>query len=149
LVGQLTDPDRLLVDANVERLRLRLFDYEVRNAGNIRLAFDRNTIRLGGADPNDPDRRATFEGVEAGGRPPRLELGGTIDLSSRRIDARTIGEANLGILQGFFPAPSAAGASCASPATSGARSRSRPSPGPHQSPTGASATSRCHTRSRR
>ncbi len=88
IVGELTDLNHLLVDGTIDQLQLGLFDYPLSNAGPVRLAFDRNTLRLGEA-------RLVGEGTE-------LDLGGSVDLQSRRIDMRATGNAGLGILQGFF-----------------------------------------------
>src|SRR5688500_10270984 len=46
VAGQLANVDELLVEASVERLDLRVFDYRVRNATPMRLARDRHTARL-------------------------------------------------------------------------------------------------------
>jgi hypothetical protein len=88
VVGELGNVDQLLVDGRVEQVDLRLFDYRLRNDGPIQVALDRNAVRI--------DRlRLTGEGTA-------LELGGQIGLHDERIALRATGDANLGILQGFF-----------------------------------------------
>ena len=44
--GELADMNHLLVDASVEQLDLKLFDYPLRNSGPIELALDRNVVRI-------------------------------------------------------------------------------------------------------
>ena len=46
VVGELTDVDHLLVDATVDRVDLRLFDYAIRNAAPVRLSLDRREIKV-------------------------------------------------------------------------------------------------------
>jgi hypothetical protein len=89
VVGDLADFDRLKVDATVDTLELRLLDYAIHNATPIKLALDRQVIRV-------DDLR--LEGVDT-----RLRVGGTVGLRDERIALQVAGDANLGILQGFFP----------------------------------------------
>jgi hypothetical protein len=88
VTGQLTDVDHLLVDATVDALDLKLFDYPVRNDGPIQLALDRHAVRVGRL-------RLAGEGTE-------LDVGGEIGLHDRQIALSATGDANLGLLQGFF-----------------------------------------------
>ncbi len=88
VVGQLADVDQLLVDTTVDSLDLRLFDYAVRNARPIRLALDRQVVRV---------RELELVGDET-----RLRVDGAIALNDQRIALTAVGDANLGILQGFF-----------------------------------------------
>jgi hypothetical protein len=88
VTGQLTDVDHLLVDATVDDLQLKLFDYRVRNEGPIRLALDRHAVRIG-------QLRLAGDGTQ-------LDLSGEIGLHDRRIAVRATGDASLGLLQGFF-----------------------------------------------
>jgi autotransporter translocation and assembly factor TamB len=98
--GELTDIDRLSVDAAIDRLDARFFDYAVRNAPvdpanddpgarrrPIRLALDRHSIRV-------TDMRLVGQDTE-------LDVSGNVDLHNERIAMRANGTANLGILQGF------------------------------------------------
>src|SRR6185436_3795648 len=88
VVGELADIDHLLVDATVDSLDARFFDYQVRNAAPIHIALDRHIIRL-----------ADFR---LAGEDTQLELSGTANLHDERIAVRLRGDANLGILQGFL-----------------------------------------------
>ena len=91
VVGELTDLDHLLVDANIDALRLSLFDYKVANEAQIHIALDRHTIRV---DRDNP--------IKLVGQDTKLDLSGTVGLHDERIDVLATGSANLGILQGFF-----------------------------------------------
>jgi translocation and assembly module TamB len=87
VVGELADVDHLLVDATVERLDLRLFDYALRNARPIRIALDRHTVRVS-------DMRLAGEDTQ-------LDVSGLVNLHDSRIAIRMTGDANLAVLQGF------------------------------------------------
>ena len=89
VVGELANLDRLLVDATVDSLEMKLFDYAIRNGGPIRLGLDRNQVKVG-----------QFQLV---GEDTRLGITGGLDLGKRTLGLQAAGEANLGILQGFFP----------------------------------------------
>jgi hypothetical protein len=89
VVGELADIDHLLVDATVDSLDARFFDYQVRNAAPIHLALDRHVLRLA-------DFRLRGEDTE-------LELTGSANLHDSRMAVRVRGDANLGLLQGFLP----------------------------------------------
>jgi hypothetical protein len=89
VAGQLADVDKLLVEASVEHLDLRLFDYRLRNATPIRLALDRHTARI---------TEMRLVGDET-----QLDIEGTIDLHNDRMAVRATGDAGLGILQAFVP----------------------------------------------
>ena len=86
--GELANVDQLVVDATVEQADLKLFDYPVRNEGPIQIAFDQNVIRI-------VRLRLAGEGTQ-------LQVGGNVSLADRRIAIEALGDANLGILQGFF-----------------------------------------------
>ena len=88
VVGELADIDHLLVEANVQQLRLKLFDYPAHNDGPIKIALNQHRI--------DVQRfRLAGEGTA-------LELGGEVSLHDRRVALNASGDTNLGILQGFF-----------------------------------------------
>ena len=87
LVGQLANIDELLVDATVDRLDLRLFDYRLRNATPIRAALDRHSMRIS-------EMRLVGEDTQ-------LDISGLVNLHDERINVRANGDAGLGILQGF------------------------------------------------
>ena len=89
VVGELADIDHLLVDATVDRLDLRLFDYRLRNATPIRMALDRHSMRI-------TEMRLTGEDTQ-------LDVTGVVNLHDERIAVRATGDAGLGILQGFVP----------------------------------------------
>ncbi len=88
VTGELTDVTHLLVDTTVEQLDLRLFDYKLHNARPIRIALDQDTVKI--------------EQMQLVGEDTQLKLSGDVDLPAQRIDLRADGDANLGILQGFF-----------------------------------------------
>ena len=89
VVGQLANIDELLVDATINRLDLRLFDYRLRNPSPIRVALDRHVVRL--------------TEMQLVGEDTRLDITGSIDLHDERMAVRATGDAGLGILQGFVP----------------------------------------------
>jgi translocation and assembly module TamB len=102
--GELSDIDRVLVDATVDRFDARLFDYAIRNPDDpdrpgrrlpIRLALDRHIVRVA-------DMRLV-------GQDTQLDVTGTVNLHDETIGMRMIGNANLGILQGFVPNVRSAG----------------------------------------
>ena len=89
VAGELADLNHLLVDGTVDSVDMRLFDYALRNGGPIKLALDQNVIRV-------QDLQLVGEGTQ-------LRIAGTIGLHDQRIALQALGDANLGILQGFFP----------------------------------------------
>ena len=98
VVGELGDITHLMVDARVESLALKLFDYQIHNEGPVELALDRNAITIGRPQENPAlDRR-----VKLVGDGTELELSGRVDLGTEQVAVRATGDANLGILQGFF-----------------------------------------------
>jgi hypothetical protein len=87
VVGSLADIDQLRVDARVDKLDARLFDYQVRNEVPIRLALDRHTVRV-------VEMRLVGEGTQ-------LDVSGTVGLHEQRVNLRAKGDANVAVLQGF------------------------------------------------
>jgi hypothetical protein len=95
VIGELADVDHLKVEARVEDADLTLFDYRLTNIDPatkqpvvIELALDNHIARI--------DRLRLFgEGTE-------LQLGGAVNLHDSTIEVEASGDANLGILQGFF-----------------------------------------------
>jgi hypothetical protein len=99
VVGELADIDHLVVDAVIDTLDARLFDYELRNAPcpagqegcverlPIRVALDNHSVRV-------TQMRLAGDGTE-------LDVNGTVSLHDQRIDLRAKGDANLAVLQGF------------------------------------------------
>lgn len=88
VVGELTDVDHLLVDATVDTLDVRMFDYALKNASPIHLALDQRVIRV-------DELQLVGDGTE-------LRVSGTVGLHDQQIALQAAGNANLGILQGFF-----------------------------------------------
>jgi hypothetical protein len=88
VVGELADPNHLLVDGTVDSLDMRLLDYAVKNASPIRIALDKQQIRI--------------DELQMVGVDTQLRVSGAIGLNDRRIALKASGDANLGILQGFF-----------------------------------------------
>jgi hypothetical protein len=89
VVGELADVDHLRVEAIVDSLEMRLLDYGVRNAGPIHIALAQRQVQI--------------EEMQLVGDDTRLGVSGSIDLRDERIALKASGDANLGILQGFFP----------------------------------------------
>jgi hypothetical protein len=100
-VGELADIDQLVVEVCVDTLDLKLFDYQLREKAlkpgetgscstpaPIELALNRHVAEI---------RRFSLvgEGTE-------LQLGGSMNLHDSTVDLEASGDANLGILQGFF-----------------------------------------------
>jgi hypothetical protein len=88
VVGELANVDHLLVDATVDSLDARFFDYQVRNAAPIHIALDRHIVR--------------FADFRLAGEDTELEISGTANLHDERIAVRLRGDTNLGLLQGFL-----------------------------------------------
>jgi hypothetical protein len=88
VVGELADFDHLLVDGTVDSVEMSLFDYSLRNAAPIRLALDQHVVRV--------------DELQLVGDGTRLRVSGNIDLHRERIALQAAGDANLGILQGFY-----------------------------------------------
>jgi translocation and assembly module TamB len=88
VAGALADVDRLVVSTTVEQLGLKLFDYALANDGPLELALNRHVLEIGRL-------RVAGEGT-------RLQMGGQIQLHDGTVAVEATGEANLGILQGFF-----------------------------------------------
>jgi hypothetical protein len=92
VVGELTDLNHLLVDGSIDALEMSLFDYAVRNRGTLHIAMNQQEVRLG-------DDRGPLELVGDG---TALRVAGTVGIGARKIALNAAGEANVGILQGFF-----------------------------------------------
>jgi hypothetical protein len=95
VVGELADIDHLLVDSRVEQLDLKLFDYRVSNLDPgtqryrpIELTLDHHVVEV-------TQLRLYGEGT-------RLDLSGNVNLHDSTIAVSAAGDANLGILQGFY-----------------------------------------------
>ena len=88
IVGELADIDHLVVDTRVEDLDLKLFDYRLRNDGPIELSMDQHVLGI--------------ERFKVAGDGTELTLDGNVAFGENRITVSAAGDANLGILQGFF-----------------------------------------------
>jgi hypothetical protein len=88
VAGELTNLDHLVVEARVEELDLTLFDYELQNDGVIEVDLVRNVAEIGR--------------LKLRGEGTQLDVNGSVSLHDNTIDVSATGDANLGILQGFF-----------------------------------------------
>ena len=88
VIGELANPQRLVVDVMFDQLQIRTFDYPLRNAKPIRVLMSNNFVRI-------DDMRFVGDGTE-------LDVTGTMDLNARRVAGLARGSANLGILQGLY-----------------------------------------------
>jgi hypothetical protein len=86
--GELSDIDHLVVEADVSRLQLKLFDYAASNDGNIQLVLDDHVIEV--------------KSLKLKGQDTALSLSGDINLHANEIALDASGDANLGILQAFY-----------------------------------------------
>jgi hypothetical protein len=83
--GELKNPAALAVFATVDEADLTLFDYKLRNEGQVRMTFENNAIGIS---------RLVVSGAET-----RLSIEGTIPLSDEPINLTAAGQANLAVLQ--------------------------------------------------
>ena len=88
VVGELADVDHLVVETHVESLDLKLFDYRLKNTGTIDLSLDHHVLKV-------DQLRLTGEGTE-------LQVQGQVAFDRNEISVQASGDANLGILQGFY-----------------------------------------------
>src|SRR5215203_818795 len=88
VAGELSDIDRLQVSTRVEQLNLKLFDYALANDGPIELSLNNHVLEIGR--------------LKVAGEGTQLQLGGAVQLHEGTVSVEATGEANLGILQGFF-----------------------------------------------
>ena len=86
--GLLADPNKLRVEATVDRLEMALFDYAIRIPRPIRLTMDKQVVRV--------------DNFQLVGDQTQLSIGGTVSLGDEKVALRANGDANLGILQGFM-----------------------------------------------
>ena len=95
VVGELADIDHLVVEAKVEQLDMKLFDYRL---GNRDLATNAYVPIELGLDQHV----ATVGQFKLFGDGTALSLSGNIGLHDSTIGVKAEGSANLGILPGFF-----------------------------------------------
>jgi TamB, inner membrane protein subunit of TAM complex len=88
IVGELADIDHLFVDVTADTLDMRLFDYALHNDGPIHLTLDQRVIQV--------------HNLQVVGENTQLRVLGTVGLRDQRIQLQATGNADLGILQGFF-----------------------------------------------
>nr|MBA2301933.1 translocation/assembly module TamB domain-containing protein [Acidobacteriota bacterium] len=88
VTGELTNIDQLVVEARVEELDLTLFDYKLQNDGVIEIDLDRHVAQIGQ--------------LKLRGDGTKLDVNGSVSLHDNTISVKATGDANLGILQGFF-----------------------------------------------
>ena len=88
VIGELANPERLVVDVMFDQLNIRTFDYPLRNAKPIRVLMSNNFVRI-------DNMQFVGDGTE-------LDVTGTMDLNARRVAGLARGSANLGILQGVY-----------------------------------------------
>ena len=88
VAGELADIDRLVVSTSVEQLDMKLFDYALTNDGPVNLSLNQHVLEIGRL-------RIVGDGT-------KLQMGGAVQLHDGTVAIEASGEANLGILQGFF-----------------------------------------------
>jgi autotransporter translocation and assembly factor TamB len=88
VAGDLTDLASLAAEGTIDTIDMRLFDYSLRNAAPIRLSLGQGQVSV--------------RDLQLVGDDTRLRVAGTVGLVDDRIGLRVTGDANLGILQGFF-----------------------------------------------
>ena len=95
VVGELADVDHLVVETRVEQLDLKLFDYALSNRDPV--TNQARTIQL------DLDQHILdVAQLQLYGEGTRLQVDGNINLHESTMSVSASGDANLGILQGFF-----------------------------------------------
>lgn len=87
VVGELYNPDALVIDTTVEQVDVRLFDYRLRNAGPIRLSVEHQTLQV--------------DALRLVGEDTELDLSGAVNLQDQSLSLQANGAANLAVLQGF------------------------------------------------
>ncbi len=87
--GEVYTPDALHVEAVIDDLQVRLFDYELRNRGVLRVGLDGQVVRVD-------------QFVLTGDR-TALDVSGQVDLARDVVSLRANGEANLAVVQGVLP----------------------------------------------
>ena len=88
IVGELADIDHLVVDTTVDMLDMRLFDYALRNDGPIHMTLDQRNLDI--------------HSLQLAGVNTQLRVLGRVGLRDEKIGLQATGNADLGILQGFF-----------------------------------------------
>jgi TamB, inner membrane protein subunit of TAM complex len=86
--GELSDIDHLVVEADVTRLQLKLFDYAASNDGTIQLELNNHVVEL--------------KSLKLKGADTALALSGDINLHANQIALDASGDADLAILEAFY-----------------------------------------------
>ncbi len=87
--GAVYTPDALHVASTIDDLRLKLFDYELTNRGELKVGLDGSIVHLD-AFGLTGDRTA-------------LDVTGRVDLAQDVVTLRATGDANLAVVQGVLP----------------------------------------------
>ena len=94
--GPLRDTSKFRVTARLTDAQLKLFNYDLKNTGELQMSFRDSTFRLD---------RVAFEGINT-----NLTLSGSVDSAGRTVNLAAQGKADLAVLQAFYPSLSAKGA---------------------------------------
>lgn len=96
LVGPLARQEQLRGDIRLDTLQVRLFDYAIANDGPLRITLAQQRVAI--------DRlRLVGEGTS-------IDVAGGARLDTEEVSIRVLGDANLGLLQGFLRDIRASGA---------------------------------------
>ena len=104
--GELKNPAALSAFATIEQANLTLFNYDLQNDGNVLLKFENNV--------------STISHLRLVGDNTSLELEGEIPVADAPMRLTAKGDANLAILQGFFPDLASSGAATVNATIAGA-----------------------------
>ncbi|HEX5071457.1 MAG TPA: translocation/assembly module TamB domain-containing protein, partial [Vicinamibacterales bacterium] len=89
LAGPLADLTKVTADARVDDAAITLFNYSLSNDGPLQFGLRRNRFELD---------RVSFVGDKT-----KLTISGGVDVTTRTADVKADGEANLAVLQAFYP----------------------------------------------
>lgn len=95
VVGELTNIAHLIVDARVDQLDMKLFDYPLSNRDPATGAYRPLEFAMQQHELDILQFRLFGEGTQ-------LEVGGAVNLFDSTLAVTASGDTNLGILQGFF-----------------------------------------------
>ncbi len=87
--GAVYTPNGLHIASTIDDLRLRLFDYELRNRGELKVGLDGQIVHL--------------DAFGMTGDRTSIDVTGRIDLEKDVVTLRANGEANLAVIQGVLP----------------------------------------------
>lgn len=109
VVGELADVDHLSVNTCVEQLDLKLFDYRLSNRSPANAARSAASGGVGGCAAGSDallldlnQHVAEIGRLRLYGEGTELSVEGSVNLHDSTIAVQAAGDANLGILQGFF-----------------------------------------------